>query len=326
MKDKWTRLGKALPDEEGEDDHDDASISPEVTKDHIHEEWDLVGDGSVPEWIDTATVTESGVDTALETLINAGAFANTIIKTTEEAFVREGPFAFFDLPFEIRELVLVELIGHPTICVYLRGNFYSTPTYIPMVKQITAYGNHQLRVEGLLLTLKKATWEIHSFVGNQKFQAWLEELDFTDAKGSSIITGFEAVHDLAFPYFSRFPYYNLPTTTPNSDIDFMHRCKNLRTVFIDWAWTVLGSVGNNTLDKMRKNFRLDGILNHITLETLKIRAPSTNRYFYLAFEMGLWFRQEFHAKERGVTIKLNGSVIKSDSVLGDFQRQDEGQW
>lgn len=214
-----------------------------------------------------------------------------------EIYRRRGPFKFFELPFEVREIVLEEIIGQPTIKVFLRGNWYSNPTFIPMVRQITAYGNHQLRVEGLLVTLKNATWELHSFQGNQKFQAWLDTLDFTDAQGSGITTGYEAIHHLKFPYFSRFPHATLPSDEPNGDVLFMRKCANLRSVNTTW---MVVELWDKTVDQLRQEYRLDGMLELDELKELCFHGTP------LIEPLAKWFKEEFQKKSQAVVVKVNG--------------------
>ncbi len=195
-----------------------------------------------------------------------------------------NPFDLFELPYEARSIILGHVAGANTIIrPLLPGNTYNPRTAIALPAGPVQAGDRALRQETLLEVLKSSTIEIHSGLGNHRFQGWLGSLRFDKLKGqSSIVSGYNAVHRLSFPYFSRFPHRTLPPGTVNSDIEFMRRCVNrLRHVELTFVTAELIQIDPATgawVDKgvaqLDAEYRLTRMLDLRNLQTLILKGPA----------------------------------------------------
>ncbi|KAI7495322.1 hypothetical protein KC367_g7427 [Hortaea werneckii] len=202
---------------------------------------------------------------------------------------------------EIREIILDHLCEETTIAVFLRGNAFSFPTRIKLPVTARA-GDRLLRQETIRTALEKATFRIDSFPGNQAFQTWLERVDLREVS-KNYVNGFDAIKRLLFPYFSRFPHSNYPADHPNSDIELMLKCRNLETV--DFVWTGDELRHNDgqiqTVEQLRKDFRLDRMLGLVNLKQLRVRWRDVRDVPYveemkLLDDLAAWFRKNLVGK------------------------------
>ncbi|RMY68129.1 hypothetical protein D0863_07321 [Hortaea werneckii] len=203
----------------------------------------------------------------------------------------EGKVQIMRLQPEIREIILDHLCEKTTIAGFLRGNAFSSPTRIKLPVTARA-GDRLLRQETIRTALEKATFRIDSFPGNQSSQAWLGRVDLREVS-KNYVNGFDAIKHLLFPYFSRFPHYNYPADHPNSDIEFMLKCRNLETVKFTWASDTLyqrDGESLKTVDQLRKEYRLDRMLGLTNLKQLTVRGRDTWEDDKLLRELADWFR------------------------------------
>ncbi|KAI7316730.1 hypothetical protein KC315_g10652 [Hortaea werneckii] len=201
----------------------------------------------------------------------------------------DAKIQLMDLLPEIRQVILEHLCEETTIPVFLRGNGNSPATGIKL--PVTArLGDMVLRQETIRTALEKATFRIDSFPGNQAFQAWLEKVDLRQVS-STYVNGFDAIKHLTFPYFSRFPHWIYPADHPNSDIELMLKCRNLETVKLTWATDVLyhRDRGARTVDRLRKEFRLDRMLGLTNLKQLTLNRDTWEGERLLR-DLADWFR------------------------------------
>lgn len=200
------------------------------------------------------------------------------------AFDRKRIFRFMDLPFDVRHHILTYVCtsATKTTRVFLKG-LYGSPTTVPL-PPIARTANRRVKSEALLVTIKQTTFEIHSGPGNAKFQNWLSSIDLTASGETSLKKGFDAVHSLAFPYFSHYPHASLPVKAPNNDLQLMAKCKMLRKVEITFVSNevynhyhgVGVSPGPKPLDQLRRQYRLDTIretFKHGELRSVVIYGP-----------------------------------------------------
>ncbi|KAK1013102.1 hypothetical protein LTS01_000915 [Friedmanniomyces endolithicus] len=175
-------------------------------------------------------------------------------------YARSQPFRAMDLPGEVRRQVLSHLIEETYLNVYTRG-IHSVPT--GMLLPNIVYASKVLRAEYLLEAIEKTTFIVHNGLGNEHFQKWLGSTNLSGV--SSYANGFGAVRALNFPYFSRYPYYILPATTPNNDIELMLRCPKLESVRLMWAGDMLHDQNNwlnagKSVEQVRTDYRLDRLM------------------------------------------------------------------
>lgn len=167
-------------------------------------------------------------------------------------------------------------------------------------------GSRQLRLESIHATLNTATLEIHSGPANAKLQRWLSSIDLTCSGTGNLSKGFDAVHSLLFPYFSRFPHH-LPSITANNDIELMKRCGNLRSVSVQWVSSELSDYNGvpKAVDQLRTEYRLDGMLELARLETLTLNGPGTGSASHTALHnLAKWFEAEFKERDRTTQVVL----------------------
>jgi hypothetical protein len=120
-------------------------------------------------------------------------------------------FPVFDLPYDIRCYVFKHVVAEvPRMAVFLpSSNYFGAGTGISLPKATQAK-NRLLRQETILAALKHNVVEIHSGPGNDRLQDWLTTLTFPLVKHTRCTNGFDAIHRLCFPYFSRLPHQSLP--------------------------------------------------------------------------------------------------------------------
>ena len=110
------------------------------------------------------------------------------------------------LPPELCHYILSFVPKNKIDMVYLRGNHGLPPTKVKL-PVTTHAGDRLLRQETIMVTVESTTWSIHSWPGNQAFQAWLDGLDLSLAS-KTYKNGCDAVKSLMFEFFSRFPYHS----------------------------------------------------------------------------------------------------------------------
>lgn len=228
------------------------------------------------------------------------------------------PFRIMDFPFDIREKILAcnaldFVAAHSPslrIPVYLPGK-YGMPSTAIRLPPVTKAGDRKLCLEAILVIIKLATLEIHSGEGNAKLQKWLASLRLQGSGETDLRTGFDAVHSLYFPYFSRYPFHILPSNAPNNDIELMRRCEHLREVKIMFAYGTLSTYSGHekSVQQLREDYRLDGMLNLPSLRTLTFIA--TNHMHAELEPLKAWFEKEYRKRETNATQKLE--VIISNS-------------
>ena len=81
--------------------------------------------------------------------------------------------------------------------VFLPGKYGQTPTGPPL-PNVAKTSNCQHDQEATLVTLKQTIIAIHSGPGNERFQEWLANVDFSDLP-TRLQNGFDAIHSLGFP-------------------------------------------------------------------------------------------------------------------------------
>lgn len=231
----------------------------------------------------------------------------------------EAPkFPIMELPFDVREKILAfNALDFVTarspslrIAVYLPGKYGRAPTAIRL-PPITQAGDRKLRLESILVTIKLVTLEVHSGPGNAKLQKWLASLRLRGSGETGLTTGFDAVHSLYFRYFSFYPFDHLPGNAPNNDIELMRRCEHLREVKVMFDLGMLSDHygREKSVQQLREDYRLDGMLNLPSLRTLTFIASGGN-------DVGLeplkkWFEDEYKKREMEGKPKL--SVIISNN-------------
>ncbi|KAK3715590.1 hypothetical protein LTR37_007078 [Vermiconidia calcicola] len=216
---------------------------------------------------------------------------NGVWMTEDRARELRGKFPIHDLPYELRHRVLEFVADRSTIAVYLPG-YYGAPTAIPLPRGVTQAGDKKLRLEAILVAIKQATLEIHSGPANEKLQKWLASLNFTPIVDSRLVSGFEAIHCLRFPYFSRYPHRSLLSSNPNNDIELMRRCKNLRQVQIEFVGSELWQ---KSVLKLRREYRFDRMRNLDALKTLVLKGPPGHAALVA---LAAWFRWEYAVQGR----------------------------
>lgn len=232
--------------------------------------------------------------------------------TTANDKPKPREFRIMALPFDVREKILqfvaLDFIKKRSpslnLAVYLPGINGKTSTAIRL-PPITQAGDRKLRLETILITLKLVTLEIHSGPGNAMLQKWLESLRLDKSGQTTLCAGFDAVHSLEFPYFSRYPFHFLPANAPNNDVELMRRCNTLRHVKVNFVLSTLyGNPGSlKTVAELRKDYRLDGMLELQNLRTLVLEHPGVDDQGKpLLTPLKKWFEGEFAKKGQVTTV------------------------
>lgn len=104
---------------------------------------------------------------------------------------------------------------------------------------------------------------------------------------------------MLFPYFSRFPHH-LACITANTEIELMKRCTNLRSVEVQWVDSELCDHHEpKTVQRLRKEYRLDGMLEPNMPETLILNGSGDYATGHSVLkELKKWFEAEFREKGR----------------------------
>ena len=228
------------------------------------------------------------------------------------------------LPYDLRHEILSYVCNAQKMPVFLRGIYGIPPTAVPL-PSIARAGNRKLRAEVILVILKQTTLEIHSGPGNAKLQEWLESIDLSVSKETSLKSGFDAVHDLLFPYFSRYPHRTLPANSPNNDLQLMKKCQNLRKVEFNFVSTELHDPSTGwpkSIDQLRREYRLHTMLEifkYGELKTVVLRGPSAGYGGHAVLEeLGAWLRWEYTVRANLHAAMVNSSkkgAVKNLSVL-----------
>lgn len=263
-------------------------------------------------------------------------YSNTHTKIEEHASGAEGtvtthantkPFRLMDLPFELRIMILEHHAGSNTIRPYLRRSWRR-----PCLPRAAFAGNKQLMEEAQYVALKQYTVEIHSGPGNEMFREWLSRIIFTKVE-SSIKIGFDAIHHLRFPYFSWFPYERSDITT-NHDVQLVVAYPNLRTLTLEFHLEEVYRISRkirqlrgdpfyydsskdyhqedtfkNSIEAMRTNYQLDGIIGATKLEKLfidvgKVYVSPDGHACDTIRALISWFDEQFRMRNQKVAVKL----------------------
>ena len=223
-------------------------------------------------------------------------------------------FPFFDLDYDIRQLVYKELVGMHRAGVFLPGYNLRRSTLVPVNRALLASGNKKLRLEAFLVTLMDTEWDIHSGPGNAQFQDYLASITFFPiTKDENLKTGFDAIHTLRFSYFSAFPYYALPSEDRNNDIHLMTLCKNLRTVITTW---VTGINPASSKEEIVANYRLESMLELKELKVLHFDGWHGDMMVTLK-EVGKFLKAGFQAQKQNVEVFINGDEVDKEIVVED---------
>ena len=232
--------------------------------------------------------------------------------------VLEMKFEIMLLPYAIRHDILSYVCERRNMPVFLKGIHGMPPTAVPL-PTIARVRDRKLRAEAILVTIKQTTLEVHSGPGNAKLQKWLSSIDFTVSGETSLQSGFDAVHSLYFPYFSRYPHASLPANAPNNDIRLMLKCRNLRKLTLTFVYAELLDVylRPKSIYQLRREYRLDSMLSmfqHGELQTIVLKNPSYAPALPALRALAAWFRGEF-AVRANLHAQLAGSRTKSAKVL-----------
>ncbi|KAK5132861.1 hypothetical protein LTR08_008577 [Meristemomyces frigidus] len=210
------------------------------------------------------------------------------------SYIKKRQFKLMSLPSELRHEILKYLPEDTYIGVYLPGHRGMVPTGVELPVTARA-GDKLLRQETIMITIEQTTFAIHSGPGNASFQNWLGDVDLR-LTSKTYVTGFDAVKSLAFPYFSRFPHASLAPATPNSDIELMLSCRQVEQVSMVWVAQELvaddaatGQQGPKTVERLRKEYRLDRMLGLRKLRTLTLVRRGAGNSTALD-DLAAWFR------------------------------------
>ena len=243
-------------------------------------------------------------------------YATTNLPTSEAAdeTVKDSkPFNFFGLPFDIRRLIIKQMVGkHMRAAVFIERIGGGRINLVPMVDELTAARNKQLRLEGLLVTLMDTTWVIHDYPGSAAFQSYLKQISFKGIKDSTTLkTGFDAIHSLSFIYHY-FPRIMEPDCQANNDIEFMRQCPNLRSVTILWANK---PPYDAPIDLICTHYRIDRMLDlkELKVLTLKINEGCNVEGGHLK-RVGRWFKSQFEERKRSVRVFVDSWWVKQEIV------------
>jgi hypothetical protein len=164
------------------------------------------------------------------------------------------------------------------------------------------------------VALKKCTVEIHSGPSNAALQAWLSTIDLTGIE-SFCETGYDAIASLNLPYFSRFPYHDA-SITKNNDIGLVLKCRNLRSLTLDFhseeLFKVLcrhpeaeGEVASKCALDIRKSYQLDGILGATKMENICFRTFAPEYLLIGLAEVIVWLDKGFQERGQKVVIAMH---------------------
>jgi hypothetical protein len=162
--------------------------------------------------------------------------------------ILEKKFDIIRLPYALRHEVFSYVCERRTMPVFLKGIHGMPPQAVPL-PTIARVGDRKLRTETILVAITQTTLEVHSGPGNAKLQKWLSSIDFTVSGETSLQSGFDAVHSLYFPYFSRYPHGSLPAHCTNNDIQLMLKCRNLHKLAITFVYAELVDAHYNLVPK-----------------------------------------------------------------------------
>lgn len=237
-------------------------------------------------------------DTSYQSLVETDVPDNAASDDNSKKFIIMG------LGYDTRHEILSHICDTGTMPVFLRAYRGMPPTAIPLPPLARAR-DRKLRAEMILVAIKQATLEIHSGPANKKLQEWLSSIDLSITSNTSLLTGFDAVHSLSFPYFSRFPHYN-PSITANNDIELMKKCASLRSVKLTFVQDELlkedwdrGVVESKSVETLRSQYHLDGMLHLRNLKKLILVAMRCGSNGRAALqELGAWFKDEYGARNQ----------------------------
>jgi hypothetical protein len=215
------------------------------------------------------------------------------------------PLHLLDLPPELLSEILSCLITTDRIKVFLPSYNIAGADVRGVPLPDVTLSCKLLRNTYVKAAIERTTFEVHSFPGNKAFQRWLASLDLASVS-ANYGGGFDAVRKLDFPFASRFPFHNLPASAPNSDVELMKKCKNLTVVSMTWVRAALTdqSGDEKTVNQLREDFRLDGMLELEELKELNLfhwgRAADTE----VLHELGGWFEAEYKKRGQDVQVKV----------------------
>ena len=98
----------------------------------------------------------------------------------------------------------------------------------------------------------------------------------------------------------------MPGITTNNDIELMKRCTNLRTVNVQWVNSELCEHGvPKSVERLRKEYRLDGMLSLFNLETLILAGPCELMPGHSSLQqLKEWFHAEFEKEGKKTKVLL----------------------
>ena len=236
-------------------------------------------------------------------------------KTRRAKAKKSNPFCI--LPFHIRLQIFdlaIEPI-HSALFMFNRRTGHVSRFPVPAIARAF---DDQVGLESLMVLLEKSTIEIHSGPGQMKLRSFLQNVDFNEAtpKDTSYNLGHDCIKAMRFSFFSRFPHKNLPANAFNKDIGLMLSCKNLTIVTTTWVdedLTYFYSMDGylpKTIERLREQYRLDGMLGLKKLKHLHLGLEVTDRVYdesgYIGYKqicaLKVWLDGEFAKRGRKVMV------------------------
>jgi hypothetical protein len=181
------------------------------------------------------------------------------------------------------------------------------PTKIQL-PAITQAGDKQLLQESIMITIEASTFSIHSGPGNRKFNEWLGSTDLSMVS-ANYKNGHDAITNLDFPYFSRFPHQR-PHIVLNRDLEMMVACKNLTKVSMTWVGEELVNVDGDNFDakpvvQLCQEYRLDRLLKCDKLKTNRLVGRGVWGASHSALDnLAAWRRASMPSTAEGQTVTV----------------------
>lgn len=154
--------------------------------------------------------------------------------------LRQHVFRFMDLPQEIREIILSLLVGDSSSVTWTEGwpkpvSYKEDPNILPVTAWV---GNRMLRLETIVVTLRKLELGVHCGSYLRRFTRWLSGIELAPARQAGVTqlnSSFEALTRLTFKCvvmrsypFEEGVYACQHSDTLSRDKVFLESCKNLR--------------------------------------------------------------------------------------------------
>ncbi|KAF2764031.1 hypothetical protein EJ03DRAFT_332216 [Teratosphaeria nubilosa] len=219
-----------------------------------------------------------------------------------------------NLPIEIRQMIYDFALGDEprTILVFPKNTRMNRRSRLPLPLPVLArVGDRKLRLEVIKYFLENTTIEMHSGPANDQFRStrWRHKLRHRLRCGQ--ITELSLLRPL--------PTRQAPGQNPNNDMELALSCRNLRTLrltFVDAELCVpfneLFFPTAKPIEQLRREYRLDGLLELEILEELKLSVVETNFVsdwaggigWAQATKLAEWFETEFEAQGRKRPVKV----------------------